>query len=266
VLTALRAHHQRHGAQHGATVEIPADRGAQIHIVATPEIDRQIADARAAFFAQRQQLITLHKEAWPPAAKEVTERQEGMGIPPAAARPQDRGTQSDNAPPTIADDRFASAPLDRAELAALARAPDFREASRLLGQFQQARVADGRLLHHDPQREPVLNRIFPPKEQVELGLQPTANEVTALQRNAAEQWRRTLAFVNEREKANAYWYSRALRSTAAAERLERTEQREERGQRDKIAAARAHLKERMDRHFADAPGRDSHSRGGGRDR
>jgi hypothetical protein len=165
-----------------------------------------------------------------------------------------------------ADLRFASAPLTREEMQALGHAENEKAAGRLLGQFHEARLNDGRLVETpDPRAlKAQINQALPRKQQVELGLRPTAEQLAYMQAGAihGQEHARTMQFIAvrkahnrqwfelarermeasrdasegahrqlaaaEQERASSYWFQRELSSTPASERDARTEKGERR--------------------------------------
>lgn len=209
-----------------------------------PDIDRKIAEARDQLHHWRDQLIALHKQGYAPAAREVTERAVDPSVPsppaPQPRSPNPRG--NDTGAPTLQqlaqplrapDERFAQAALNPQELDALAKAKDGRDALRLLGELQQSREQDHRIptISNQHPHTRVLDRIIPINEQHQLGLRPTPHQLNYLQNAAtlAEEQRRTMDFLGQRQAANAYWLLRAYtaerRGTGRGEQTDRRQAR-----------------------------------------
>jgi hypothetical protein len=164
------------------------------------------------------------------------------------------------------DPRFENAPLTRDELQALGNAENEKAAVRLLGQFHEARLKDGHLVESlDPRASKAqINHALPLKQQIELGLRPTAEQLAFMLDGAihGQEHARTMAFIAgrkahnresfelarervqalheasetnqrqleaaEQERASSYWYQRELKAMPAAEREARTEKGERR--------------------------------------
>jgi hypothetical protein len=172
--------------------------------------------------------------------------------------------------PLSPDPRFAAAPMSPDEMQALHRAATPEAVRQVLGQMQEARLKDGRLpqtSHPHPEKAEI-NQALTLKEQISLGLRPTAQELAYLQAGAmqGQEHARTMAFIIERQAHNDYWNQRAREWSPQAQRDARREitnpsrTQKERNERDQS------LREaRLERDRADLAGR-GHDRGGGRDR
>jgi hypothetical protein len=201
-----------------------------------------------------------------------------------------------------ADLRFATAPLTRDEMHVLGNAENEKAAARLLGEFHEARLQDGRLMEtRDPRAQrPQINQALPLKQQIELGLRPTAEQLAFMLDGAihGQEHARTMAFIAERkvhngqwfelarermqasreasqtnrrqleaaeqERASSYWFQREMKGAPAAEREARTEKGERR------TGKQPHSSERTEGHEK-SPERNGHDGrspgdGGGRGR
>jgi hypothetical protein len=201
-----------------------------------------------------------------------------------------------------ADARFATAPLTRDEMHALGNAENEKAAARLLGQFHEARLEDGRLAGTPDAhaRKAQIHQALPLKQQIELGLRPTAEQLAFMLDGAmhGQEHARTMTFIAERkahnrqwfglaregmhalheasethqrqleaaeqERASSYWHQRELKGAPAAEREARTEKGERRTDKQPQSSERTEGRETR-------PERNGHddrtaSDGGGRGR
>ena len=111
------------------------------------------------------------------------------------------------------DPRFADAPMSLAEMQALYDARDLDTACRLLGQFQEARMKDGRLPQapsHGPALEAVIAHMSL-DEQIARGLRPTPGQLSHIQsaRTPDDQKNRAENFLAERALQNKEWFHRS---------------------------------------------------------
>jgi hypothetical protein len=201
-----------------------------------------------------------------------------------------------------ADPRFAAAPLSREEMQALRKAENEKAAAGLLGQFHEARLKDGRLAEsRDPGAQNAqINQALSLKQQIELGLRPTAEQLAFMLAGAShgQEHVRTMEFIAgrkvhnahwfalaqqrvrashdtsqaaerqlaaEQQRASSYWFQRALNAKPAAVRDARAEKSERRADLQQQRAERAQSREGASEKPA-AQDRDRGNDGGGRGR
>lgn len=129
-----------------------------------------------------------------------------------------------------ADPRFATASLTREEMQVLGNAENDKAAARLLGQFHEARLKDGRLVElRDPRAQKAqINQALSPKQQIELGLRPTAEQVAFMVAGAmhGQEHVRTMDFIAGRKAQNAHWFAVARQRVQASHEASQTIERQ----------------------------------------
>lgn len=170
---------------------------------------------------------------------------------------------SGGAPDHAADERFLTAPLSKLELQTLAMTSDPNVAARMLGVMQQDRESQGRLEAYAPRREPTLNSIVSPSQQIAMGLRPTQSQIMRMQAGSqAEEMQMARAFIAERQAANAYWQQRARQWSPQQQRDARTEMTDKGLSRSQRAAAAREARMQRNRDDGNERGNDGHGRGG----
>jgi hypothetical protein len=129
-----------------------------------------------------------------------------------------------------ADPRFATAPLTREEWQALGSAENDKAGSRLLGQFHEARLKDGRLVEPRDSRAPKaqINQALPLRQQIDLGLRPTAEQLAFMLEGAihGQEHVRTMEFIAGRKAQNAHWFAVARQRVQASHEASQTIERQ----------------------------------------